>query len=77
MLIKVWFIREVHKKIQIDSKYIYWKGVKKNNKIQTNKNIERVQDIQQCSIEYREIFSHHHPQIGFQSSRQKNLYPKS
>jgi len=53
MLIKVWFIREVHKKIQIESKYIYWKGVKTNNKIQTNKNIERVQDIQQCSIEYR------------------------
>jgi hypothetical protein len=46
---KVQFIRKVHKKIQIDiRKYIYiLKGCKTNNKIQTNKNIEKVQDKQQ------------------------------
>jgi hypothetical protein len=42
MQMKVQFIREVHNKIQILKKTL--KKCEKNNKIQTDKNIERVQD---------------------------------
>ncbi len=44
---KVWFIKEIHTKIQTNKRKKHWKGVKKNNKIQDDKNIERVQDRQE------------------------------
>jgi hypothetical protein len=44
---EVWFNWKVQNKIQIDPKKKPLKGCKTNNKIQTDKNIERVQDKQQ------------------------------
>jgi hypothetical protein len=44
---KVQFIRKVHNKTQINKRKKTLKGCKINNKIQINKNIERVQDRQQ------------------------------
>jgi hypothetical protein len=49
MSTKVQFIREIHNKIQINKKKTL-KKCKKNNIIQKDKNIERVQDKQQETI---------------------------
>jgi len=47
---KVEFIKYIHNKIQIDPPKKTLKGCKKINKIQIDKNIEKVQDKQQEMI---------------------------
>lgn len=50
---KVWFIKQVHNKIQMNPKKKKKKTLtdcKENNKIQINKSIERAQDRQQETI---------------------------
>jgi hypothetical protein len=50
MSTKVPFIRKVHNNIQIDKEKRILKKCKKDNKIQTNQNIQSVQNSQQEMI---------------------------